>query len=138
MDQVETRARMQKGPRPPNDLVREWYAKLEGFTDIEDENGELKAWHSVRFLQAGVLAQKARRSAYQLQIDNFANNPEFHEILKLIVKHGNSRFDARGIEYIWTMHRDAVTERRIAQEMKCSKSCIHFLLRRIRSWMTLM
>lgn len=130
---------MQKGPRPPNDLVREWYAKLEGFTDIEDgPDGPLKDWHSFKFVSLASQAKWEKRSPYQTQIDNFANNPEFHEVLRLIVKHGNSRFDPRGIEYIWTMHRDGVTERGIAQEMRCSQSCVHFLLKRIRSWMKLM
>lgn len=127
-----------------NDLREEWYEKLSesGFTDIEvvlpgNEDTALVRFHSFDLLLEGAQARREKRSPYQSQIDLFANDPQFPEILRLIVKHGNSKFSTRQIEYVWSMHRDGITERRIASEMKVSQSCIHFLLKRMRAWMKL-
>lgn len=123
-----------------NELREKWYEKLsqDGFTDIERiKDDTLEEWHSFKFVSITSQIRREKRSQYQLQIDCFANDPQFHEVLRLIVKHGNSKFTVRQIEYIWTMHRDGVTERGIAREMRCSQSCVHFLLKRMREWMKL-
>lgn len=125
-----------------SELQREWYEKLkqDGFIDIEDSSdpsGQLKEWHSFKFISLSSQIRKTKRSQYQLQIDSFANDPSFVEVTILMTKHWNSRFKALDVELIWTLHRDGLTERGIASEMKCSKSCIHFLLERMREWMSL-
>lgn len=134
------------GPKSRPQLFSEiqaiWYEKLErsGFEDIEtpnDRDGALKEWHSFKFVSLKAQLRKEKLSAYQLQIDSFANDPAFPEILKLMTKHGHNKFDSLGLETIWTMHRQGMTERRIAFEQKVSQSCIHFLLKRMREWMRL-
>lgn len=121
------------------ELTTYWNKRLEesGFRDIEESDSSLKEWHSFKFISISSQLRQSKRSGYQLQIDSFANDPQFTEILKLMVKHGNSRFSEVQVETIWTMHRDGLTERRIALEMNSTKSCIHFLLQRMKEWMNL-
>ncbi len=108
--------------------------------DIEnttDPDAPLLEWHSFKFVSLKSQIRREKRSAYQHKIDSFANDPQFSEIIGLMLKHGNNRFNHAQIETIWTLHRDGVAERKIAHEMGCSKSCIHFLLKRITEWMKL-
>lgn len=131
-----------QGNQAFNDLRDEWYDRIksEGFEDIEDTSnpdGPLKEWHSFKFVSMRAQTRKVSRSGYQDQIDSFANAPEFPEIVKLIVKHGNSRFTEAQVEQIWTLHRNGWSERKIGKEVDRSNVSIHFLLRRIRQWMRL-
>ena len=125
------------------ELEREWAQRLRdaGFRDIEDiryPDRPLLRWHSFDFVSESSQERKERRTAYQLRVDVFTNDPQFNEIVLLMVKHGNSRFDRFGIEWIWGRHREGWSERRIAEDLKCSKSCIHYLLCRMREWMGLL
>lgn len=133
---------LQRNSQLLNDLQDEWYKKLhdEGFRDIEDTSSPkapLFRFHSFDLPSQEAQVRSERRSIYQLRIDSFANDPAFPEITLLMTKHWNSKFKAEDIEVIWTLHRDGFTERGIAAEMNCSKSCIHFLLQRMREWMKL-
>lgn len=127
-----------------NELQAEWYKKLndepDGFKDIENTknpDSPLIEWHSFKYTSEQAQLRMAKRSEYQNQIDSFANDPAFPEILVLMVKHGNNLFEEPGIEKIWSLHRQGVTERTIAIEMGCSKTCIHVMLIRMREWMKL-
>lgn len=123
-----------------SELRKEWYAKLEGFSDIErfgcpDES--LMVWHSTEFLDPLSRQRSAAREEYKLKIDAFANDHQFPEILVKMTSHFNSKFSPAGVEEIWTLHREGRSERNIADQMMCSRSCITFLLRRMREWMHL-
>lgn len=126
-----------------NELEKLWYERIRfeaGFDDIEnlsDPDRGLMIWHSSNFLKPEVALRAAKRSHYQDQIDTFANDPTFLEITELMVRHGNSRFGQAQVEHIWELHRNGQSQRRIAIEMGCSKSCIHFMLERMREWMRL-
>lgn len=121
------------------ELTRYWNERLEesGFHDIEEPDQSLKEWHSFKFISISSQVRQSKRSDYQRRIDDFANDPQFPEILKLMVKHWNSKFTELQVESIWSMHRGGLTERAIAVEMTCSKTCIHYLLRRLKEWMNL-
>ena len=128
--------------QPLSDMQAEWYQRLkdEGFDDIEDTSHPdrpLLSWHSTRFISARIQEKMFKRLDYQREIDAFASDPQFQEILHLLVKHGNSKFNKLQVEEIWNLHRHGSTEREIADEMRVSKSCIHFLLVRIKEWMKL-
>lgn len=107
--------------------------------DFKQSDGDvpLKDWHSFSFTSIESQMRKQAREVYQAQIDTFANSPEFPEIIALMVRHGNNLYDTQGIERIWDLHRNGITERGIALEMSCSQSCIHFMLKRMREWMKL-
>lgn len=137
-----TRQRSPVRPSPLNSEIEVWYQKLEdsGFEDIEqspDSESPLKDWHSFSFTSIESQARKRKREVYQAKIDAFANSPEFPEITQLMVRHRNNLYNALQVEKIWDMHRDGVPERDIALEMGCSQSCIHFMLKRMREWMSL-
>lgn len=131
-----------KGSPTFKEIEAFWYEKLKstGFVDIEntaDPERPLNVWHSFKYTSKTAQIRKERRAIYQQRIDIFAQSREFSEIINLIVKHGNSRFSNAQVTAIWDMHRHGITERGIAAEMDCSKSCIHFLLHRIKAWMKL-
>lgn len=131
-----------KGDQAFNDLQSQWNEKLrsEGFDDIEDttkDDRPLKEWHSFKFLSYKAQIRQKKREGYQHQIDTFANDPQFFEILRLLGSHGNSKFSEANLEHIWHLHRAGDTERSIAKQMECSQSCIHFLLKRFKEWMKL-
>lgn len=139
------KARTVRAQQPPfNKLKQEWYQKLKdsGFEDIENthlEDHPLIRYHSYFFKRKSreVEVRVERGSGYREKIDSFANDPAFSEIVLLMVRHGNSRFAQEEIESIWQMHRSGSSERVIANSMGCSKSCIHFILERMRAWMRL-
>jgi hypothetical protein len=125
-----------------SDVEAEWYDKLKtsGFEDIEktsDPNRPLTRWHSFDLVSERLQNRKITWEVYERRVEIFTNSKDFTEIINLICKHGNSIFGEVEITSIWEMHRNGHTERGIAAEMECSKSCIHFLLHRIRAWMKL-
>lgn len=127
---------------PLSSQIEVWYEKLEeeGFNDIEElSNSEyvLKDYHCRRFQSEETLAKIAKRSRYYEAVSIFTNSPDFPEIVRLMVRHRNNLYSALQVEKIWDMHREGATERGIASEMGCSQSCIHFMLKRMREWMSL-
>lgn len=137
-----TRQRSPVRPSPLSSEIEVWYQKLEdaGFEDIEQpfKQGEpLLIWHSLEFAKPSALLRQEKRSRYQTQIDAFANSPEFPEILILMTRHGNNLFDSDEIENIWEFHRNGLSMRAIAYKMDCSKTCVLYLLRRMKEWMSL-
>ncbi len=121
-----------------SDLKTEWYEKLQGsgFEDIEcGEN--LIVWHSTAFQKPSAILRSEKQAQYQARIDSFANDPQFVDIVFKMSRELNVLFTSEGIEYIWTLHREGRSERNIAEEMECSKSCIHYMLKRLREWMNL-
>lgn len=125
------------------DLEREWTQRLidSGFRDIENTNlpeRPLIQWHSFDLVSEATQSRKRRRDEFTEKAQSLANNPQFQEILELMVKHGNSRFDRFGIEFVWERHvSQGWSERRLAEHLSVSKSCIHFILVRMREWMNL-
>lgn len=123
-------------------LEIEWYQKLKesGFEDIENHlspDRPLKRWDSFKFVSVTFNERKIVRTQYQIKIDTFANDPSFPEVIQVMVKHWNNRFDTLGLEKIFELHRLGHSERDIASQMNCSKSCIHYMLKRIEEWMKL-
>lgn len=125
-----------------NELESYWYEKLKenGFKDIEDTQDPDRAlifWHSCYFKREKILKQKIAWDAYQERMDAFSNSTEFKEILNLLAKHGNNLFDQEGIMRVWELHRKGTTQREIARVMNCSQTGVHFMLKRIKTWMNL-
>jgi len=124
------------------DLQDLWYKRIKqkGFIDIENTklpSCPLKKWDSFTIPSERFQIIKNSKSLYQQEIENFHNHPEFKEICKSIVKHGNSKFKAIEIEIIWSMHVEGYTQRRIAKEFKKAKSRIDDVIKGLREWMSL-
>lgn len=120
-----------------------WYAKLkeQGFEDIENTGittRPLKDWHSFKFIDESSQARQKTRSEYQKKADDFINREDLKEICLLIVKHGNNTLTAVQIESIWELHLQGFTERGIAHYLKRSKTCIHGVIERVRTWMIIL
>jgi hypothetical protein len=127
------------------ELEQAWYERLrlEGFEDIEavqNPDRPLRQWHSLLFRRKSqqYVYQKYTIEEYVRKADDFANNPQFPHITQTLSRHGNCLFTAHGIAAIWDLHRMGKSERAIATQMDCSRSCITFLLRRLRRWMELL
>ena len=125
-----------------SELESEWYGRLEasGFEDIErvkEPDRPLTRWHSFDLTSKSAQTRKLKWEAYEERLNTFTNSRDFLEIINLICKHGNNRFNEEQVVYIWEMHCKGHTERQIAAEMSASQPGIHFLLVRIRSWMKL-
>lgn len=122
------------------DAENEWYAKLKanGFQDIEDTSKPdrpLKEWHSSKFTTERSRVRQLQRENYNRMIDNFINSRAINEICSLIVQHGNSTIRPREVKKILEFHRDGFTERKIAEELKVGKKCVHLTLVKARAWM---
>lgn len=132
-----------KRPLSYSELQAHWYERLKNETDfVEIENTTspdrpLLEWHSFKFTSEKSRLQRHKQEAYQQRMDSFANSAEFREIIGLMVKHGNSKFGQDEVTLIWELHRASHTERGIANQMGCSQSCIHFMIKRLQSWMNL-
>jgi hypothetical protein len=129
-----------KPPKPFGELEREWYQKLakSGFVDIEDTaNPErpLKQWHSRKFCSERSRIRQGQRKAYDEKISAFINSPSFHEICALIAQHWNNKLTPRKIKRLLELHRGGLSERKIAEKLKCGKKSVHLTLVKARQWM---
>lgn len=115
--------------------------KSHGFSDIEDSrlpDRPLKEWHNMKFSSEKAKAKIAIRAEYQKLIDDFTNSPSFEEVCRMMIYHGNCKVGIEGIREIWELSaHQAWTERRIAEHVGRSKTCIHYILKRFRAWMIL-
>jgi hypothetical protein len=122
-------------------IEKSWAQKLKasGFEDIEHSDGRLKKFHSLDYTTEKSANKKAIREQYQKLVDDFTNHKDFKEICKSIAKHGNNKLKAGWIEYVWQLStQEGYTERRIAENMGRSKTCIHGILVRLRKWMEIL
>lgn len=126
-------------------LEKIWYERLkaEGFCDIESlshPDRKLKDFHSLHFHRRSLkFEQRMQKTKEYIQrCDDFANHPRFPAVLESLSRHGNAIFTAYGISHVWDLHRTGQSDREIALEMAVSKSCITFLLKRLRKWMELL
>lgn len=95
--------------KPNKQLLAEWAKKLKdsGFEDIEQEDGNLKQWHSVYFLERYKPVQFMLKETYYQMATSFLNDYPFEDsILGRIDKH------------IWQRHSEGGTSRKIAEELK--------------------
>ncbi len=125
------------------ELQNDWYGKLasDGFIDAENvkhPNRPLIEWHSFKMTSQKFQINKANKSLYQNQIDNFLIHPKFDEICKSVVKHGNCKFCDREVMVIWEMHTEGLTTRQIASHMNRVKSRIDDVIGKLRQWMNLL
>lgn len=114
--------------------------KADGFQDIEDTSSPdrpLKEWHSRKFISDRSKARQVERENYNKMIDNFINSRSINEICTLITRHGNSALKPKEAKRILELHRDGLTERKIAEKIKCGKKCVHLTLEKARTWMKL-
>lgn len=128
--------------RPFKEIEAEFYARLKasGFQDIEHTSipgRPLKDWHSSRFLTEKSKARQAARENYNKMIDNFINSRAINEICSLITQHGNSSLKPKEAKKILELHRDGLPQRKIAEQMKVGKKCVHLTLEKARTWMKL-
>lgn len=126
--------------RPLKDIEAEWYLKLkaEGFEDIEDTSlpdRPLIEYHSTKFCKTAGQNKRARYEKYYNQFEAFLNSSSINEICELIVKHGNSSIGPQKVKKVLQLHVGGKTERRIAKEVKCSKDCVHRILKKAQEWM---
>jgi hypothetical protein len=124
------------------ELEAQWYKHLEalGFEDIEDTgnpNRPLKEWHSFKIASQRFQIIQATRSPYQRDIDNFLNHPAFAEICICMVKHGNSKFSPEQVQFVWELHVQGLTTRKIALRLGRVKSRIDDIIKGMREWMKL-
>ena len=130
--------------KPFKEVEAEWYAKLKaepiGFQDIEDVSNPdrpLKEWHSMKFMSERSRARQAERENYNRMIDNFINSRAINEICGLITSHGNSALKPQAAKKILELHRDGLSQRKIAEKMNVGKKCVHSTLEKARTWMKL-
>lgn len=81
-----------------------WYKKLEreGFTDIEQDDDNLKVWSSVFAKKHSIEQIQAKQSYYQMAT-NFLEDYEF---------------EIRREEIIWTYHSEGISYRNISKLLK--------------------
>lgn len=120
-----------------------WYSLLreEGFQDIEDttlSHRPLKAWHSFHFPTERVQLRRETREKYQSLIEDFMHRDDLGEIATLSTNHSNTPLTTDDALLILTLHSQGFTERAIAVKVGRSKTCIHQMLERFRSWMKLL
>jgi hypothetical protein len=124
------------------DLEAQWYdiLKKQGFIDIEDTKTHrryLKKWHSFDLISENMQIIRANRAVYQRQIEIFHHHPEFQDICKLMVKHGNCKFTNVQVIEIWESHIEGQTTRAIAKKLGRTKSRIDGIIDGLRQWMKL-
>lgn len=134
--------RIRKKPVSLKDEEAWWYARLkvEGFQDIEDiskPDRPLKEWHSQKFASQRSRIRQTQRDNYNKMIDNFINSKAINEICSLITKHGNVLVKPDQVKQILELHRDGLTERKIAEKIKCGKKSVHSTIEKARTWMKL-
>lgn len=95
--------------KPNKQLLAEWNKKLKdsGFEDVEQDNGNLKQWHSVYFLARYKPVQFMLKETYYQMAGSFLNDHPFEDSIL-------GRID----KYIWQRHSEGGTSRKIAEELK--------------------
>lgn len=84
-----------------------WYQKLKskGFTDLEDKNGNLKSYHSSRFL-------------YQNQFPTFQAKQRYYQLAgQMLYRH---KFESIRDRRIWDLHSQGWTQEEIADKVAIS------------------
>lgn len=115
-----------------------WYAKLEGFKDIENtalNDRPLLKCHSFVFVSERVQVIKEDTEVYSECIAQFLAHPEIDEICEIMVKHGNCAFKPKQVIEILKLHHGGWTERKIATYFNREKTCVHRTLKKAREWM---
>lgn len=128
--------------KPPRELEALWYQTLkeQGFEDIEEQGQggpRLKTWHSWDLPKERNHEHRQRGQEYQVRIDSFLHRPDFDAYCVLAIKHGNAEITATQVRIAWVLHCEGMTERKIAGEISRSKTGVHKLLERLRTWMKL-
>lgn len=124
-------------------MQAQWYERLKsetGFEDIEDvslKHRPLNEWHSFKYVSEKAQIIQATRAPYQERIEDFFNNPDFPEICKAMVKHGNCKFKEEQVHLIWELHIQGDTTRCIARKLGRSKSRIDDIIKGLIQWMNL-
>lgn len=131
--------------KPPKSLAEEeayWYARLreEGFPEIENtriKGRPLVHYHSREFKKVARVRRKIVMDRYMQLAEDFFYSPGFEDACEWVTRHGNSRFTPQEVRDIWEFHLMGHTDRRIADEMRRSKTCVNKVLRKLKEWMEL-
>lgn len=120
-----------------------WYKKLRdsGFNDIEnalDPYRPLNDWHSRKFCSDDSLVRQAKAKEYIGRVTLLVQHPDWQDICKGMVRHGNSALTLKLAQRILELHLDGFSEREIAREIKRSKNCVHLLIVKAREWMRIL
>lgn len=119
-----------------------WYSRLntEGFVDIEDTSKEarpLKEWHSFKFSHENHHQRKHQFDEYIERITKFMEHDSFSEICGLIVRHGTCRVTKIEAINIIRMHSQGMSQREIASIVNKDQPRIHWVIKRMKEWMSL-
>ena len=120
------------------DLQDKWYQvlKQEGFNDIEDyqrADRPLLEWHAFKYISPRSQQRQQSYLEYEEKIEAFIRSESFDDVFLFITNHWNSSKTDEA-KQIWDLYLQGWTERRIANHINRSKTCVHQVLWRILEW----
>ncbi len=123
-----------------NEIESFWYQALSasGFKDIESSlhpERPLKEWHSSKFLSDSSIIRQEQRERYNKKLDDFINKQEFGEICILMTKHGHNKARPEHVKDIMELHREGLSNRKIAKKIRKSRQVVQRTLKKAREWM---
>lgn len=137
-------------------IQRQWYKKLKGFDDIEDQRLRLlKKWTGVPFVieeenfiinildqiqsqSPDTPVQSSWPEAYFVKEEEFLNHPDFESICENILKHGNNVITTKTMVKIWQSHCEGASLREIEKLYKIPNATVYRAIKKLREMISLM